>query len=195
MDYFIRSHFRFDRLQNLSYEVALKLNLGCGRDSRSGYINLDLIPLSGVNVVYNLDQGHLPFKDGQFSEVYCRHVLEHLEGFSSVVEDIVRILKPGGLLKVESPHCSSPTAYSDPTHRRFFSYNTFRYFTEEYVFNFYSRARVEIIQTRLIFGTGRLAAFNWLVNPIVNMAPNFYERFLMWRFPVEAVEYTLRAIK
>lgn len=173
----------------------MKLNLGCGKNIKSGYVNLDIALLTGVNVVCDLNRGWLPFKESKFDEVYIRHVLEHLEGFSTVIEDIVRTLKPGGLLKVEAPHCSSPSAFSDPTHRRFFSYNTFRYFTEGYVFNFYSKARVEIIRARLVFGTGRLEVINWLVNPIVNIAPNFYERFLMWRFPVEAVEYTLRAIK
>jgi SAM-dependent methyltransferase len=158
-------------------------------------VNLDLVFLPGVNVVCDLNRSWLPFKEGRFDEVYIRHVLEHLEDFPPVIEDILRILKPGGTLRVEAPHCSSPTAYSDPTHRRFFSYNTFRYFTEDYVFNFYSSARVEIVCTKLIFATGRLRILNWIFNPIVNLVPNFYERFFMWRFPVEAVEYTLRAIK
>jgi predicted SAM-dependent methyltransferase len=173
----------------------MKLNLGCGRDVRSGYLNLDLVYLPGVNVVCDLNRSWLPFKENSFDLVYVRHVLEHLEAFPSIIEDILRILKPGGILRVEAPHCSSPTAYSDPTHRRFFAYNTFRYFTEDYVFNFYSNARVEVIRIQLIFATGRLKYLNWLINPIVNMAPNMYERIFMWRFPVEAVEYTLRAIK
>jgi predicted SAM-dependent methyltransferase len=173
----------------------MKLNLGCGKNIKSGYVNLDIALLPGVDVVCDLNRGWLPFKESRFDEVYIRHVLEHLEGFSSVIEDIVRILKPEGLLKVEAPHCSSSTAYSDPTHRRFFAYNTFRYFTDNYVFNYYSQARVEVTQVKLIFATGRLKSLNWIVNPFVNMAPNLYERFLMWRFPVEAVEYTLRTIK
>ena len=142
-----------------------------------------------------MNRGTLPFKDSKFDEVYCRHVLEHLEAFSSVVEDIVRIVKPGGILKVEAPHCSGPMAYSDPTHRRFFAYNTFRYFTEDYVFNFYSPARVEAVQTKLVFATGRLRLLNFLINPMLNLAPNIYERILMWVFPIEAVTYTLRIVK
>jgi len=175
--------------------AMLKLNLGCGRDVREGYLNLDQVILPGVNVVHDLNRGTLPFKDSQFDEVYCRHVLEHLEAFSSVVEDIVRIVKPGGILKVEAPHCSGPMAYSDPTHRRFFAYNTFRYFTEDYVFNFYSPARVEAVQTKLVFATGRLRLLNFLINPMLNLAPNIYERILMWVFPIEAVTYTLRIVK
>ena len=173
----------------------MRLNLGCGRDIRAGFINLDLVSLPGVDVAYDLDQGFLPFKDSQFDEVYCRHVLEHLEAFSTVMEDLVRILRPGGILKVEAPHCSGPMAYSDPTHRRFFAYNTFRYFTEDYVFNFYSQARAEIVQTKLVFASGRLRLLNFLINPLINLAPNLYERFLMWVFPIEAVTYTLRIIK
>ena len=173
----------------------MKLNIGCGRDSRGGYVNLDLVHLPGVDVVSDLNSGNLPFKENSFEEVYCRHVLEHLEAFTCVVEDIVRILKSGGKLQVEAPHCSGPAAYSDPTHRVFFSYNTFRYFTEGYVFNFYSKARLRIVNTKLVFATGKLKYLNPLLNPILNLFPNYYERFFMWALPVEAVIYILKVIK
>ena len=66
----------------------MKLNLGCGTDIRVGYLNVDLVPLKGVEVVLNLDGSDtspsrrykffLPFKNNIFEDVYCRHVLEHI---------------------------------------------------------------------------------------------------------------------
>ena len=32
-----------------------KLNIGCGRDIRPGFINLDLVAAPGVNVVHNIE--------------------------------------------------------------------------------------------------------------------------------------------
>ena len=45
----------------------------------------------------------LPFKDNAYDAVICSEVLEHLESLDNAVSEIVRVLKPGGVLAVSVP--------------------------------------------------------------------------------------------
>ena len=45
----------------------------------------------------------LPFKDNVYDAVICSEVLEHLESLDDAVSEIVRVLKPGGVLAVSVP--------------------------------------------------------------------------------------------
>ena len=45
----------------------------------------------------------LPFKDNVYDAVICSEVLEHLESLDNAVSEIVRVLKPGGVLAVSVP--------------------------------------------------------------------------------------------
>ncbi len=45
----------------------------------------------------------LPFKDHSFDHIICSEVLEHLPDYQSVLEEIHRLLKPGGQLCVSVP--------------------------------------------------------------------------------------------
>ena len=45
----------------------------------------------------------LPFEDNIYDAVICSEVLEHLESLDDAVSEIVRVLKPGGVLAVSVP--------------------------------------------------------------------------------------------
>lgn len=45
----------------------------------------------------------LPFADGSFDHVICSEVLEHIHDYQSVLREIHRVLKPGGLFAVSVP--------------------------------------------------------------------------------------------
>ena len=152
------------------------LNLGCGTDIRPGWVNLDVAALPGVDVVHDLKVLPLPFKDGQFDHVACLDVLEHLD-YPPVLKEIHRILKPGGTVRIYVPHFTSSNGYVDPTHRGIgFSVKTFRFFAKGtgehqrrggYYFDFQFQ---EISKTALVFGKGLPYAWNWLIDPLVNLS-------------------------
>jgi SAM-dependent methyltransferase len=78
------------------------LNIGSGSTNYSkDIINLDLFPLTNVNVIGN--SGFLPFKQGIFSMVICQAVLEHVEKPIQTVNEIYRVLKKDGIVYVEIP--------------------------------------------------------------------------------------------
>jgi predicted SAM-dependent methyltransferase len=111
-----------------------RLNLGCGPNPPSGWVNLDGSwnawffnhpHLRRVLVTVGLISGHetqwhvrpvvhdlkkpLPFKGNTFSCIYASHVLEHLylvEG-QSLLSECKRVLKPGGVLRLVVPDLHS----------------------------------------------------------------------------------------
>jgi SAM-dependent methyltransferase len=76
------------------------LNLGCGKDVHSAFVNVDLIPAPGV-VVHDLRRG-IPFPEGTFDLVYHATMLSHLRPADALklTGECYRVLKPGGVLRV-----------------------------------------------------------------------------------------------
>lgn len=75
---------------------------GAGR-TPPGYVNLDLFPITGVDVA--ADAEALPFPSGIFTRVECDAVLEHVRHPERVVSEITRVLAPGGYAHLVTPFC------------------------------------------------------------------------------------------
>lgn len=103
------------------------VNLGCGRKPLPGAVNVDVVAMPDVDVVHDLDVFPWPFDTATFDEVHAAHIFEHVQDPLGFMAECHRILTPGGLLRIEVPHWKSPNAFTDPTHRRFCTEDTFRY--------------------------------------------------------------------
>lgn len=174
-----------------------RLNVGCGHDVRPGWINLDSVPLPGVDVVHDLDQLPLPFSDVSFDEIDCQDVLEHVD-LVPVLRDLHRILAKEGRLHVRAPHFTSFAAWADPTHRRAFSIASFSFFVagealeRGYYFDF-SFASIE--GKTITFWKTSHQPWNRLVERLVNRSHRTqiaYEATALARlFPAINVDVTL----
>jgi len=102
---------------------GLRLNLGCGRDIRDGWVNVDCNPLPGVDVVTDFDHKPvLPFDDDSVSHSEGSHVIEHLRNPLPFMEELWRVTRPGGTVAFRCPYGSTDDADEDPTHvRRMFA--------------------------------------------------------------------------
>ena len=80
------------------------LNFGCGGTFHRDWVNLDASPVSPDVIAHDLRR-RFPFADGTFDAVYGSHVLEHLEPETAkcLLRDCLRILKPGGIIRVAVP--------------------------------------------------------------------------------------------
>lgn len=169
------------------------LDLGCGRTKAPGAVGIDIAPMEGVDVVADLRRG-IPVKDGVADEVRCISFLEHLPDLVFFMEEVHRVLRPGGILRARVPYFTSNYAFADPTHLRFFSYSTFDYFTPESHFQ-YSQARFRILEKRFKFAHGRLQILGKIIEPLINRFPRIYERLFAHIVPSDELRVVLGAVK
>jgi SAM-dependent methyltransferase len=118
------------------------LDLGCGRgEFLRGFIRCGLIgygvdqSLSAKSICpeaeiiqSDLEVEPLPYEDNSFDVVFSKSVLEHFYYPEKLVQQIRRILNPGGLVITMVPDWQSvyKTFYEDYTHRTPFTYTSIR---------------------------------------------------------------------
>lgn len=85
------------------------LDVGCGDKpykswfrSAEDYVGIDIYAGRKVDIVIHPGE-HWPLEDRTFDVVLCTQVLEHTENLEYVLEEIDRVLKPGGRLIVTVP--------------------------------------------------------------------------------------------
>ncbi len=182
-----------------------KLNIGCGKDIKEGYVNLDVVDYGG-NRIHDLNKFPYPYEENSFDEVYASHILEHLDNFHDYITEIYRILKPGGILIVYAPFFLNTKYFGEPDHKIPFSIRTFDNY--EYIGNrklkFYEKwkldhrtnyegkAQFEVLEKKFI--TSHFSILKWM-DFIVNLEPVIYERFFAGIFSPEEVYFKLKAVK
>jgi len=180
-----------------------KLNLGSGSDIKEGWINVNIVPLPGVDVVHDIEKLPLPFADNSVSEVLCRDILEHVE-YLPVLKDIHRILAPGGRVHIRVPHFTSRNNFTDPTHKKRFAVTTFDYFAKDtYIWNRrrgefyfeYAFSRLEDLRINFDKKSSRFFLYNRLVEKYVNSSARRREVYEMsgfcYLFPASDITVTL----
>jgi len=109
---------------------GMKLDVGCGISLKEGYIGLDKRKLDGVSVVHDLEVFPYPFDDDTFMEIRGYHIIEHIKPWLTVdfMNELWRIMEPGGLLTLDMPYGGTNSYRQDPTHCNEFIELTFEYF-------------------------------------------------------------------
>lgn len=98
----------------------MNLEIGPGKRKIGGsWVTMDCIMRPGVvDVVHDIRETPLPFKDDKFEIVYLSHVLEHVEWTRTqdVLKELLRILKPNGVVEIWVPDLKKLVAgYLDPS--------------------------------------------------------------------------------
>lgn len=98
----------------------LKLDLGCGQNKKAGFYGVDQYPMPGVDMVFDLGSvaATWPWAEASVEEVNCSHFFEHLTPMERIhfLNELYRVLIPGGKATITTPYWASSRAYGDPTH-------------------------------------------------------------------------------
>jgi len=89
--------------ENFPYPPPFKLNVGCGENIKTGWVNIDL--QHGGDLALDVRNG-LPFADNSCEVIYSEHFLEHLaypKESIPFLEECRRVLIPGGIISVGVP--------------------------------------------------------------------------------------------
>lgn len=108
----------------------LKLNLACGQRKEEGYFGIDIVPGETVDAVVDLEQFPWPIESNSAEDIICSHYVEHTSDLIKFMDEVYRILKPGGKIKIIAPYYTSIRCWQDPTHKRAISEATFLYFNK-----------------------------------------------------------------
>ena len=104
----------------------MRLNLGCCDAPLQGYVNVDLVPAPGV-LAADLRQPW-PWPDSSVDQVRAWDVIEHLPDKIFTMNELWRVLRPGGVADIAVPTTDGTGAWQDPTHVSFWNRRSFLYY-------------------------------------------------------------------
>jgi predicted SAM-dependent methyltransferase len=83
----------------------MRLNVGCGNRIEAGYVNCDIRPGPGIDVVCSIMELSRHFDADSADEIMLRHVLEHVspDNAQIALKEFYKVLKPGGHVRVIVP--------------------------------------------------------------------------------------------
>ena len=136
-----------------------KIDLACGDRKREGFYGIDIAPIPGVDLVHDLSIYPWPIETDSVDEVKCSHYVEHIphidikglikesnsfdefkskvieskDGFINFINELYRIMKPGGKAIITMPYYTSERAFQDPTHTRYIGETAFLYLSKDWM--------------------------------------------------------------
>jgi hypothetical protein len=172
------------------------LDVGCGINKAPGAIGIDGNPDCHPDVLCDLDHIPYPFADDSFTELRAIHVIEHLSDVIRSMEEFHRLVRPGGRVRIETPHYTDFSSFCDPTHRWHLNTFSFRYFGADHAgFGYYSRCRFREISLRVkLLAFWRWLGFEFLVNRFPRYR-RFWEHYLCFVVRGKVMEFEFEVIK
>lgn len=108
------------------------LHIGCGGDKLPDAVGMDIVSVfNKVDIIHDLDKFPWPVEDSSFDIVYAHSVVEHLTDIIAFMEEVWRVLSPGGRVIISVPYFRSPDSFTDITHKHFFTAQSMDYFLNE----------------------------------------------------------------
>lgn len=148
------------------------LNLGSRERRINGAFDVDIVASTHPDLVHDLNVRPWPLPENHFREVHANDVIEHLDNVVATMEEIHRVSRGGAAVHITLPHFSCSNAFTDATHRHYFSIFSFDYFTSEHELSFYSERRFRTQRRQIIVEP---TLINKFVHRLANRWPQRYE--------------------
>lgn len=110
----------------------MKLDLGCGRNKKEGFIGVDLIDAPGI--IKSDMLSHLKsLDDNSVDEVRMYHSLEHVpkSHYLDIMRNLLRVCKSGAVIEIGVPYYNNSVNVVNPYHNLHFNEHSFRFFCRE----------------------------------------------------------------
>jgi hypothetical protein len=104
----------------------MRLNLGCCDALLPDHVNVDIVEGPGIQVV-DLRQ-RWPWADGSIDHIRAWDIIEHLPDKIFTMNELWRVLRPGGTAEIAVPTTEGTGAFQDPTHVSFWNRRSFLYY-------------------------------------------------------------------
>ncbi len=127
-----------------------KVNLGCGQRYMDGWVNCDVVESVKADMYFNFENFPFPLESNSAELILMDNVLEHLSEIPKTMEELHRILAPGGELIIKVPYGKSDWALQDPTHKHYFTERSMDYFCRGNDYNFYTTCTFNLVRAELV---------------------------------------------
>ncbi len=99
------------------------LDLGAAHRKPPGYVGVDRLPGEGVDIVATLP-ARLDLPDDSVGLLRAVNFLEHVPAKVPLINELYRLLAPGGMLLTSTPSSDGRGAYQDPNHVAYYNENS-----------------------------------------------------------------------
>lgn len=93
------------RITTNTFRANMKIDFGCGSKPKQGFVGCDVNDSPGIKYVCDCWDIGVYVDECTVEEIYSRHMFEHLSFINGerTLQAWYRILKPGGIIKMEIP--------------------------------------------------------------------------------------------
>ncbi|MEN1887624.1 glycosyltransferase [Streptomyces mirabilis] len=127
----------------------LALDLGAAHRKPPGYVGVDQRPEEGVDIVATLPE-KLDLPDGSVGLMRAVEFFEHVPAKVPLINELYRLLAPGGMLLVMSPSSDGRGAHQNPAHVAHYNENSFWYYTDDQYRTFVPEIEARFQSSRLV---------------------------------------------
>jgi hypothetical protein len=122
----------------MSAAETLRLHIACGSSCRDGFVGMDV---AGVAASIEHDPATMPWPldTGSVVEALCVDYVHRIvpvggpaDGLVAFMNELYRVMAPGGTAEITHPHAKTDRAIQDPTTTRLISDQTWWYFDDQW---------------------------------------------------------------
>jgi glycosyltransferase involved in cell wall biosynthesis len=167
-------HIEANALAWAKREGLLCLDFGAAHGKPGDYLGVDMRAAPGVDIVAVMpDRVDLP--DNSVGVIRAVDFFEHIVDKVALINELYRLLAPGGMLLSQTPSTDGRGAFQDPTHVAFYNENSFWYYTDEnyarYVPEIEARFQVSRLHTHFPSDWHRQANISYVGANLIALKP------------------------
>jgi SAM-dependent methyltransferase len=182
------------------------LELGPGPTRRyPGSIGVDMIDDAAVDIIGDAMEVLQALPDGCARLITSAHFMEHVPDAAAMLDEMSRLLAPGGEIEVIVPHFAHPYYHSDPTHTNALGYGlyTMSYLARDPHFSrqvpgYVRREHLTLAKVDLRFKAARPFYGRYAIKRVIGAVFNscrymqeLWEENLCYLFPCYEIRYLL----